>query len=546
MAENTIRTGLEFVVGGNAGEAMQRLQGAASGLAGRVQNVTRSFLGMTAGAVGLGYGLHAIVHQVVETNLELENTQKRITGTLFAFQSWRQGVTPIQAVTQSMANASEVTAKLEEAEERLALNLPDMAAGYNLLAGPVLGRLGRGREELLKLTEQASEAAVVFQQQPQQIAQAMARILETGRLPERSVDPFVVHMRQAIGKVKGLTREQLFSRMERELKNLGPVAERMSTGFAASWFRLKDFVGDTVRDLGSPVFKHVAETAERFRKILQQSVGDGKTLGQVYGERVLKGLQAMEAAASKILSYWKEIAIVWGAVKVSQGLGAAGMALGGMGMSGVGGALSGFASKLSTAALGLGALYLAASEFSSWVDSQTFEKRMSSKEGRAPEVTTAASMLARGNLLGAQKVAQSLGLGGANNRVSPSALVPYLERLKPGELAEVARVAGVAATEKVQGRYGSFEVSRLPAVAAALAPKFGQLPLSDKGIYGPELPPQELAKKGKQINNFYGGIHVNQDFQDQDPDRVFVRFKEDLEKQADRRLQPAGADPFAM
>jgi len=39
------------------------------------------------------------------------------------------------------------------------------------------------------------------------------------------------------------------------------------------------------------------------------------------------------------------------------------------------------------------------------------------------------------------------------------------------------------------------------------------------------------------ITNIYGGIHIQQKFEDADPDRVFLRFKSDLESSVSRRTQ---------
>lgn len=540
MAETNYKTGLEFVVGGNAAESIGRISGAADRLSGRMNVATRSMLAFGAGAVGLGLGFRSLGHQVIEANTELEKIQKQVTGTLFAFQTWKRGVGPMAAYTQSVEDAEEVTRRLEETEERLALNLPDIAAGYNMLAGPVIGRLGKGREELLKLTEQVSEASVVFQQAPAQTAQALARILETGKLPERSVDPFVVHMRQALGKIKGMSREKIFGKIEQELKSLGPVAEKMATGFTAQWFRLKDFVGDTVRDLGSPVFKYVTEQAERFRKFLSQQVGEGKTLGQLYGDKILNGFKKLEQVAQKVVSHWKEFALIWGGLNLASG--AQGLAAkAGTGLLGsLLGPVGGFTSQLALATAGLAAFYIAANEFSDWAS-----KRQIEQTSKAKGVETIGAFLSQGNLRGAYKALEGMGLAekGQVNTDKVAVALKGLSEKEQGRLADTLGV-GEKARYSTSNRYGTFSGVQTDVIAQEFSKRIATMPKMPETFAGQIKP--ELATKGKVIQNFYGGIKIDQDFKDADPDRIWVSFKEGLEKQADRRLQASSADPFSM
>jgi hypothetical protein len=60
-------------------------------------------------------------------------------------------------------------------------------------------------------------------------------------------------------------------------------------------------------------------------------------------------------------------------------------------------------------------------------------------------------------------------------------------------------------------------------------------PLSGKGITAPKL-----------TQNFHGGIHIKQDFKDQDPDRILLTFRRDLANAAANRTVSRVSTPFGF
>ena len=48
------------------------------------------------------------------------------------------------------------------------------------------------------------------------------------------------------------------------------------------------------------------------------------------------------------------------------------------------------------------------------------------------------------------------------------------------------------------------------------------------------------------VQNFYGGVHVKQDFKDQDPDRILLTFKKGLAGAANSRTSSKLGTPFGF
>jgi hypothetical protein len=55
------------------------------------------------------------------------------------------------------------------------------------------------------------------------------------------------------------------------------------------------------------------------------------------------------------------------------------------------------------------------------------------------------------------------------------------------------------------------------------------------------------AHPGAPNYDFRGSnFHIKQDFRDQDPDRVMIEFRKDLQKHAVARIQSRNATPFGL
>lgn len=540
---DSYKTEVEFHLGGNIEEKLHHVGERAREAGERVHETAREFVLLGVGALGLGLGFERMADNILESNEELENIQKRITGVLFAFQTWKTGVEPIDAVAESMENAEEVTERFEAAETRLARNMTEIASGYNVLAGPVLGRLGKSKEYLLDLTDKAADAAVVFGMSVDQVATSMTRTLEMGKV--RGVDPFSVAMRKAIGDTKHLSREKVFERMEKELTKLGPAAEMMSEGFGATMFRIKDFVSDTIRDLGSPAFKYVADQLARFQKYLAVSVGDGRTLGQVYGEKIVSALKTVQDVSGKILEHWKAFAVIWAGIQIGSKLEGVGKFMaagagGGSSLGLVGNGLSKFAMNLTQASLALGGLYLAVTAIVEWV--QARNKLIEGDRAQGAKLT-GLPFLFKHNGVDAYKALTDVGVA-KGSKLDSSALTKVLAGMEKSEFRDLAHGLGVGLPRT---KPGDFHMTGEALVAADIAKRFSQIPGVQNGLFGAALGPKaELTKAPKVLNNFYGGIQVKQDFNNADPDNIWLRMKDDIESQASRRRQAVSSDPYGM
>lgn len=537
--------------------------GSAGDLTNRIGQFAKNALVSTAAAVGLGFGITTLARKSMEANIELGRIEKSITGVNFAFQSWDKSLSTTERVTIAMKEATQVTDELEKAEERLAMPMSELGNIYKTIAGPAFQRLHLDQKQVIALTNKSAEAAQVFGISGEQAAMTISRALQTKTV--RGMDPFANSLRDALGNMKKLGSGQILERIEKSMKNLGPAAEKMSGGLEGTMFRLRDFFEDTIRDVGMPAFKYIADRIESWRKSLASTVGDSKTLGEIWGEKIVNAIKTIERITETIAEHWKSIAVAFAAVKGAGMIaGAAGGVASAAGAIGMGSpALASLAAGIGPVVVGLGlfaaGLQFGAEKIDGW-QTETLNMRgqmeglgvafdklqQSYNAANMSELSETAAgfkeQKAREQESGriALKIAQSYGVASEDAVVNINALAARLQTLSGPELSDFGKKLNIA------GEATATEIAKAFSIMMGKFQPQNQLQAPGMGVFAPGLALGGVVGKGgfsdqvvnphglsgKPVANFYGDIHVTQDFKEQDPDRVAVGFQQGMENMA--------------
>lgn len=525
----------------------------------KITGMAKNMATSTLGVLGLGVGFGALAHKAYGANMELEKVKKSLTGALYGLQNWSAAATPVDKMTVSLKQAEGVINELEEAEERLAMPLEELAGAYKRLAAPAFQKLGMSQAQVLNLTKQTSAAAKVYGISAEQAAGTVGRALLTKTV--RGADAFSMSLKASLGNMKKLSAPEIHRKIQAELEKAGPAAAKMSEGMEGTMFRLKDFIEDTLRDVAKPTFMAIAKVTEQWRKSLTSVVGEGKNAATVFGEKLGAAFVKIADFAGTILKYWKEIAAVIASVKIGGMLGGVGGAMSAAGGAGgmlgpLMGKFGALASSLGPVVAGLGAFAAGLSAAAQALDEYQTEninlkgeaEGMRSAFSQLHKAEVARTYLAKNSGLAeadkigilaeqnqaakiAYKIAKSYNLANAEGVVNVGQLQKRLSTLSSEELTTFANDLGMVGVKS----------------AGLLATGFAEM-MKKYGVKAEELPKGPDAgldllakgktnKKGDVIQNFNGDIKITQDFKDQDPDRVIVRFKDDLEGLAENRTQ---------
>ena len=393
MSENTTNVeGLVYTAKDEAsgvaekiGHSFERVQHAAESAKEKIGEFAHHAAMGALASVGLGFGLHSLFEKATEANMEMARVNKTVAGAQYAFQGWKPGISSLDRMTYSMRQSAEIGEKLHHQALELREPIEQMGRIYNSVAAIGFGRLGMSQKGVLDLTEKLAAASKVYGVSAEEAVSTVNRALITGNI--RAVGPFGIALRDALdiehhkGGKKGakLSPAQMFERMDKTLQGMVPAARMMGDNMAGSITEAKMLVDEIVRDLSGPLFREQTKSMSDWVQKIRSVREDGKSIMQIYGEKIASGFKLIKDVSGTIAEHWKLIAASMLAAKTSAMFLGGSAALGGLG----GGAFGGAGGAAS--AMGIGELMwgrqLRGSMGELIMDSRSFSTRLNTATG---------------------------------------------------------------------------------------------------------------------------------------------------------------------
>ena len=538
MATEVLETQVAFKLVDQVSSGLNRIAANTDRLASKTAFLTTAYSKIaTAGA--------SFARHLVHIGAQAEQTRESIAGIIYATGNWAKGTNPAEQMAASMEAGADRMEKLREVSMRFAEPLPQVAAGFNTITTSV-ANLGLSYDQIQELTVGATAAQKVLGAD----MGAVGRVVQMGVLPR--FGQFQAYLRNQIVDVKAFQKaspEKRYEMINKALKNLVPAADEMSKGFDDNLKRIK-MTGEFVFEkLTGPLFGRVSTKLEELSKKLMQAGASGKPLVQEIGEKLAAAFDKIVTLTETLLRHWKAIALIWGASKVPGVVGGAANIAGGVaGMLGkaLPAATLGAVTMTATTVTLIGATYLLAKEF---FDSM---EREEDKVNRLRWDTQGSRDLSQAiaRFEGAKLNVPALAKSGLDPK-SIEAMISYSAKGQVAAGKEVATefkkfglitAEGAANLERFDGMIKSmlgedkFLGFSRQELSTGIGGKLVDIFKMYSGLLGKETAPAETGKRGDRNLNLNGDIHIKMDFEQMEPDRVFVRFKNDLERAAENRM----------
>lgn len=504
----------------------------------------------TLAALGLGVGIGAWVEKAKEANAEFQRVQKGVAGLLSGALAFEKGASELDRYNRSLELSKGITDDLDETAARFTMNLDDVATTYKTVTASV-SSLGLSQKNVMDLTVEATATAKRFGVSGEQAARTIARALQTGAV--KGYDEFGISLRKTLGDMKKLNQAQRFDHIQKALKGSMDIADAMSSGIGGALARMQNTVEDLLRDVTSPLFKEVANTLQGWAKSLKEAKESGHSMTQQFGEKLVSGFRTLQSVSGFIKDHWISIAAVFGAIKAKelatslagslQGIGTSiGGGLGGA-AAGLGGALGRVAGNILPVLGALATFKLALDGITDFINKK-IEKSMD-QEVRAHGVAGNLGIVNKLQGLGVLTEKQDRIARRQMDELRKAGVVSAAGGIDQAGLAET--IANMTHTKKLElskqlDLSWDFVAKETDEAAQEIAGKLGAF-VSRFSMPMKEAADDKSLRFAKQVVNFNGDIHIAQKFEDADPDRVFVRFKADLLREAGSRTQALTAEP---
>lgn len=505
----------------------------------------------TLAALGLGYGIGSWIEKIKEANAEFGRNQKGIAGILAGSLAFKKGTSEIERYTRSLALSKGITQELDETAARFGMQLDDVATSYKSVMAAT-GALGLSQKQVMELTTASLATAKRFGVGGEQAATAISRALQTGSV--RGFDPFDTKLRSVLGNMKKLNQLQRFDHIEKALRGSMDIADAMSAGIGGSLARAQHVVQDLIRDATGPLFGEISKSLATWSKHIKDTAAGGKSLVSTFSDKLVTAFHVLQDTSKWIKEHWKSIGAVFASIKAADLAKEWGASLkgigGGMG-GGIGGAFGSFGTGLAKLGAGILPVIGALATFKVAIDglvdviNEKIAKSMD-KEMRANISAGAFGVLGKLSGLGALSPAQDRAARRQLEDLNKAGILRRGAIDKEG-LKDAIRTMDF---DRRKAFLSQMNITPPPArvgdqvefVAKQLMDRMGGFVSSFAERATTAATDDTKIKFAKQINNFNGGIHITQKFEDQDPDRVFIRFVSDLERQATNRTQAVTAE----
>ncbi len=506
-------------------------------------------MAMAAGMLGVGFGLGALIEKAGEANKEFGGAQKAIASTMATILDWPRTMQPVERFTRSMALSKNVTRELDETAAKFGMGLGDLADAYKTI-GVSAGPLHLTQERWMDLAKKSAAAAKQFGISGAEAADTIGKAL-MGK-PIKAAGDLGKFLVNEVGKpIKGISHDKILDKLDKALLQSEGIAAEMGKGFSGSLGRIQNRVDDLVRDLSGPLFHAIGDSLDSFANRLGQIGENGKPLIETYANKLVSAFETLQRVTSFLLDHWKQIAAVWAGMKIAGGI--SGLA-GSMGKAGgLGAMLKGSGSPSAGARAGV------AVEQAGGLYDRVAGARHATGEGAG----------IMGPVARIQQLKEQMDA------------IPMGERLSPGGQRETAAI-NKEVVEKMQAvadqfhalgvqDYAAYKEKMVNAGAAVgsfmsnqevkdtlgmnkeafskLSDLLTQI-VTKKDILswqGPTAASETDANRkttGKPQVVFTGENHFEFKWEDVDPDKAMLRFKDDMENYVGRRTSSVLSDPF--
>lgn len=559
MSEDVVKkVRVQYTVEDQAAGPLGRIAekaGHAGGAVEKLRDRFKEFRGetalMAAGVLGVGFGLGAWVEKAKEANREFGGAQKSIASTMATILDWPRAMAPVEKFTRSMGLAKGVTQELDEKAADYGLSLTDLASAYKTI-GVAAAPMKLSQEQWLNLAVQSAAAAKQFGTDASGAADLIGKALVNKAIrPAGDLGLFLKN--EVGGNLHKLNNAQVLDRMNRALSQSTKIAEQMGQGMGGSIARIQNRVDDLFRDVTGPLFHEVAKELDVFAKKLKEGGDAGRPMIEVVSGKLLSGFRELKDDAAFIADHWKTIALVVGGMKLSSTVGQLGEiargirdVTGSAGKVGGAGGLAGLASSIGPVVAGLAAFKIGLDALISWFEKNVEERR--GQELRAAGSGGSLQALASINARGAGPLTsfQDRAARDSMAQLQKAGIVTPKGDVDMGKFSTDWRLMEGERKKRLMDTFGIQAgpmVDPERAVAKAFAAITDRFLPAARPLNGSENDANRKTT-GKPQVLFTGANHWEMKFEDVDPDRIMLRFKDDMENYVGRRTSSVLSDPL--
>uniref|UniRef100_A0A6H1Z9U3 Tail tape measure protein n=1 Tax=viral metagenome TaxID=1070528 RepID=A0A6H1Z9U3_9ZZZZ len=512
----------------------------------KIVSLGTSLIGQMAVFAGMASAVDLLKDNIIGANVQWGRSEIRIGAMAGALGDIKNIADPMEKFNLGVEQGNRLLSDFDKREESIFIGMNKLVGISEYLAIPVFNT-GKGMEKLAGFTEDVALAARGLGEDASVMAQGVMKAIEKGVALEggKLGSAFVSLQGDKFAK---MTNVQRFAAIEPIIKKWAAAGKLAISDWDKAMFQVQSSVNDMIRDVGGPVFQKVTRQFQDWARYLSDNEKTLRKIAEDWIVRIQSGLQAAGGLLSAIADNWELIATVligktllngldsalvklaaMGAATAKIGVGAVGGG-GGVLTRGLAGTAGGIrpvnvvnAAQIGVALGGVVVGGMAAYAHSVAAENtERINRAMAGVDQRRAADERANVKALEAGLGTLSKLDQQLVDATASNRqylgMTVDAVQRAYEQQEQNMRATLSKISSPTERRRFESEFFKRGVFKDPETIKRMMERTA---MEDAGKKGGKVARAQVKQVIQQVV-------IKQDFRDQDPDRVYIRFSEDL------------------
>lgn len=512
----------------------------------KIVSLGTSLIGQMAVFAGMASAVDLLKDNIIGANVQWGRSEIRIGAMAGALGDIKNIADPMEKFNLGVEQGNRLLSDFDKREESIFIGMNKLVGISEYLAIPVFNT-GKGMEKLAGFTEDVALAARGLGEDASVMAQGVMKAIEKGVALEggKLGSAFVSLQGDKFAK---MTNVQRFAAIEPIIKKWAAAGKLAISDWDKAMFQVQSSVNDMIRDVGGPVFQKVTRQFQDWARYLSDNEKTLRKIAEDWIVRIQSGLQAAGGLLSAIADNWELIATVligktllngldsalvklaaMGAATAKIGVGAVGGG-GGVLTRGLAGTAGGIrpvnvvnAAQIGVALGGVvvGGMAIYAHSVAA-ENTERINRAMAGVDQRRAADERANVKALEVGLGTLSKLDQQLVDATASNRqylgMTVDAVQRAYEQQEQNMRATLSKISSPTERRRFESEFFKRGVFKDPETIKRMMERTA---MEDAGKKGGKVARAQVKQVIQQVV-------IKQDFRDQDPDRVYIRFSEDL------------------
>lgn len=217
---------------------------------------------------GAAAKVRELVAEAWNVNLAFDDALDKITGMVIGMTAWKAGTSESDKFATSLQIGNVLMEEFHETAMKIAVPVEKIRSAYGSIT-PVLASIGKSQLDILRLTKKASAAAKVYEEDAATAGNVAATAISRGVV--RGEGSFARALKAQAGDLKKMSVAERMKKVEGVLSKMGEPVDKLAQGTEEALLRLSILSEGVLQKITYPMFVKIGEVVASIVGYLEEN-----------------------------------------------------------------------------------------------------------------------------------------------------------------------------------------------------------------------------------------------------------------------------------